>query len=59
VIAKINNRYRWHLIIKSPKTHDPSGSILRSAVRNTLIANDKRMKRSVKLVVDIDPVGLM
>ena len=59
VIARINNRYRWHIIIKSPKTKDPSGTMLRSALRAALGAYEQAAKRSVKLIVDIDPAGLM
>ncbi|MEO8168280.1 MAG: primosomal protein N', partial [bacterium] len=58
VISKINNQYRWHIIIKSSKTSDPAGVELRYAIRKTL-AELGRRKSAVKLTVDIDPVGLM
>lgn len=59
VIAKINKQYRWHIIIKSPKAKDPSGGALRSTLRSVLEMYEQRASRSVNLVVDIDPVGLM
>jgi primosomal protein N' (replication factor Y) len=59
VIAKINNQYRWHIIAKSPKTKDPAGNMLRAALRKALAAYEQAAKRSVKLIIDIDPVGLM
>jgi primosomal protein N' (replication factor Y) len=58
VISKINNRYRWHIIVKSVKSKDPAGVELRYAVRRAL--NDfGKLQSSVKLTIDIDPVGLM
>jgi primosomal protein N' (replication factor Y) len=59
VIAKINNQYRWHIIIKSPKTSDPSGAHLRTALRKAVIEYEQSAKSSVRLTIDVDPVGLM
>lgn len=59
VIAKIKNNYRWHVIIKAMKSSDPAGSKLRQAVRTTLAGMEKSTPRSVRLVVDVDPVGLL
>jgi primosomal protein N' (replication factor Y) len=59
VIAKINNQHRWHIIIKSPKTTDPSGAHLRAALRKTMIEYEQSAKSSVRLTIDVDPVGLM
>lgn len=58
VISKINNRYRWHIIVKSPKTKDPAGAAMRDALRTTARATIKR-KSSVRLTVDVDPAGLL
>lgn len=58
VISKINNQYRWHIIVKSPKEKDPAGVELRAAIRQAL--REMGTKASgVRLTVDIDPVGLM
>ncbi|MEK9135970.1 MAG: primosomal protein N', partial [Bacteroidota bacterium] len=59
VIAKINTLYRWHIIIKSPKTKDPAGMHLRNALRKALSAYEQTAKGGVRLTIDIDPVGLM
>jgi primosomal protein N' (replication factor Y) len=58
VVAKIKNNYRWHIIIKAVKAKDPAGTELRYAIRKALADFGKR-KSSVRLIVDIDPVGLM
>lgn len=58
VVAKIKNHYRWHIIIKAVKAKDPAGTELRYAMRKALADFGKR-KSSVRLIVDIDPVGLM
>ena len=59
VIAKINNEYRWHIIIKSPKSHDQSGASLHAALRKALLQYQQTSRSSVRLTIDIDPVGLM
>ncbi len=59
VIAKINNQYRWHIIIKSPKSKDQSGAHLHAALRNALSRFQPAARSTVRLTIDIDPVGLM
>ena len=59
VLSKINNQYRWHIIIKDRKADDPSGSRLRHSLRTARQAFDERASRTVRLIIDIDPVGLM
>jgi primosomal protein N' (replication factor Y) len=59
VIARINNQYRWHIIIKSRKTQDPSGSLLRQGLRTTMASFRQSARSSVRVIVDCDPVGLM
>ena len=59
VIAKINNQYRWHIIIKSPKSKDQSGVHLHASLRNALARFLPKAGNSVRLTIDIDPVGLM
>ncbi|HXG01621.1 MAG TPA: primosomal protein N', partial [Bacteroidota bacterium] len=58
VISKINNQYRWHIIVKSPKEKDPAGVELRAAIRQALSEMGKKVS-GVRLTVDIDPAGLM
>jgi primosomal protein N' (replication factor Y) len=59
VIAKINEQYRWHIIIKSLRSQDPSGSALRHHVRNSLAQSARGRRRSVRVIVDVDPVGML
>jgi primosomal protein N' (replication factor Y) len=59
VIARIRNRYRWHMLIKNSRRGDPSGAQMRAAVRRALVAAAGRGSRSVSVSVDVDPVGLL
>jgi len=59
VIAKIKNRYRWHIILKSRKEEDPGGGLLRRAIQSALDTTEKDRARDVRTVIDVDPVGLM
>ena len=59
VIGKINNQYRWHIILKTLKSTDPSGGNLRSVLRTIVHRFDDRKKNTVRLIIDVDPVGLM
>ncbi len=58
VISKIKNQYRWHIVVKSPKAKDATGAEVRAAIRRAL-AESGRNASNVRLIVDIDPVGLM
>jgi primosomal protein N' (replication factor Y) len=49
-IRRINNRFRWHALIKAP---DPES--LREALRGL----DRRRLAGVELTVDVDPVSLL
>jgi primosomal protein N' (replication factor Y) len=55
-LAKLNNRYRWHLLLKAPTTrrlHDVIGQGL-AALRQAAIP-----RNGVRLLVDVDPVNLL
>ncbi len=59
-IAKLNNRYRYHIILKSKRALDQSGSYLHKVVR----AAEKEFLQkfrttNVKLLIDIDPLSLI
>ncbi len=58
VISKVKNYYRWHIIIKSPRAKDPAAVELRYGIRRAM-ADAGRNPSSIRLIVDIDPVGLM
>lgn len=53
-LAKVQNRYRWNLLLKSART-GPLHSLLLSLQRAAPEALDKR----VMLQIDVDPVSLM
>lgn len=60
IIHKLKGEYRYHLLAKSKREIDPNGRILRDAVLNTFIEYNKVSRfRDVKLIIDIDPQGLM
>ncbi len=59
VIGKIKNQYRWHIIVKNKKASDPSGSHLRRALRTALTSFQHKAQRTVRLIIDVDPVGLL
>jgi primosomal protein N' (replication factor Y) len=59
VIEKVNDQYRWHLIIKAPRSHDPAGHHVRTSVRKALEMFNSQKNTSVRVTVDVDPVGLL
>jgi primosomal protein N' (replication factor Y) len=59
VIGKIRNQYRWHIILKNAKSTDPGGHHLREIVRKAQAAFDSARQHDVRLIVDVDPAGLM
>ena len=59
VIPKINEQFRWHIIVKSRRSQDPAGSHLRSVLRKVFGEYDQKRNKSVRVIVDVDPVGLM
>lgn len=61
-LPKINNRYRKHIILKSLKHFDPAGTHLRTALRTALQQYNTSSltdKKSIKLIIDIEPQGMM
>ncbi|WKZ69686.1 MAG: primosomal protein N' [Melioribacteraceae bacterium] len=60
IIHKLKGEYRYHLLIKSKRETDPNGRILREAVLNTFIEFNRVSRfRDVKLIIDIDPQGML
>lgn len=59
VIAKIKNHYRWHLIVKAQRDSDPNGTRMRKALAVTTKETEKEIPRGVKVIIDIDPQGIM
>ncbi len=59
-LVKIQNKYRWHILIKESKRRDPAGKVIRQAVRDA----EKKFRaefqtRGIQLSVDVDPVSLL
>jgi primosomal protein N' (replication factor Y) len=53
-LARIKGRWRWHLILRSPR-RGPLGALLRYAVRRA----PRPPAGAVRLVVDRDPISLL
>ncbi|MDI6804915.1 MAG: primosomal protein N' [Bacteroidota bacterium] len=61
-ISKLNKQYRWHILLKDLKSNDPSGKILRevlTSVMQKFHQSDFKKSKDVKIIVDVDPVGMM
>ena len=58
VIGKINKNFRWHIVVKTSKTVDPSGSLTNARLRQAVDAAQNSTRRA-HIVVDIDPAGIM
>jgi primosomal protein N' len=59
VLAKIRSQYRWHTIVKSDKERDPSGGIVHKLVQRARQGYGQKAPAEVKLLIDVDPAGLM
>jgi len=60
IIPKIKGQYRFQILIKSSKKNDPSGNILRIAVRNSMVEFKKKSRyKNLKLLFDIDPMTIL
>ena len=59
-LAKIQDKYRWQIIIKSDKKLDPAGKISRQLLYDALgkFKSEKRL-RGVRITIDIDPISLL
>ena len=58
VIGRINRQYRWHLLLKTSKSLDPSGGLTHARLRQALAQLPAR-SRSTQLIIDVDPVSTM
>ncbi len=62
VIPKLKNLYRWHIVLKGLKSADPAGEHMHQALRQALRGYENSAmgkSRRVRLVLDVDPVGMM
>jgi primosomal protein N' (replication factor Y) len=61
-IPKIKNVYRKHVVVKDLKSSDPSGSYLRFALLKAKAryeASSIASNRKIKMIIDVDPQGMM
>jgi len=61
-IPKIKNVFRKHIVIKDLKEKDPSGAALRSALlkaKARFEASPLAANRKIKMIIDVDPQGMM
>ncbi len=59
VIGKVKQQYRWHTIVKNSRDADPGGTRLRKAMEGILEQYREFQQRSVRVIIDADPVGLL
>jgi len=55
-IPKLKGSFRWHILLKNFKETDPAGQRLHAAIRAAL---QPRKGGAVRVVIDVDPVGMM
>jgi primosomal protein N' (replication factor Y) len=61
-ISKIKNVYRKHVVVKDLKISDPSGAYLRSTLLKAKAqyeASSIASNRKIKMIIDVDPQGMM
>jgi len=60
IIFRIKGFYRYQILIKSEKTSDPGGAILRKAIFESVTKfKQKSIFKDVKILYDIDPQSIM
>jgi len=61
-LARLKGLFRWHIILKSLKAKDPSGKIVHGVLQEAVDVYRKSpggKSKSVKIIIDVDPVGMM
>lgn len=60
VLSKIKNEYRWHILVKADKQKDKNGTRARTSVARVSEELQKEsVTQKVKIIVDVDPVGIL
>jgi len=60
ILARLKNEYRYQILIKSPRTSDPSGSVMRDAVSESMKKFQGKSKfKDVRVLFDVDPQTIM
>jgi len=58
-LFKLNNKYRYHILIKQKREIDPSMSYLRQLLKQRLYKQKELQKWPVQIQIDMDPVEIM
>jgi primosomal protein N' (replication factor Y) len=70
-LERIQNEYRWQVLIKSDPEKDPSAQLMRETLRhvykffrkanrNAVLSAGKKLRRSsVRIIVDVDPMNML
>ncbi len=58
-LAKINNRYRYQILLKQDRKTDPSLSYLRHLLKESVYKSDEVKGWPVEIQIDIDPVDIL
>ena len=59
LFSKLKDFFRYHLLIKSPKTKDKSGNYLLSILHKAKEYADKNFPQSVRMIIDMDAIDLL
>ncbi|MCX7833509.1 MAG: primosomal protein N' [Ignavibacteria bacterium] len=59
LFSKLRERYRFHIILKSKKSIDPSGKYLTDILNFLPDYIDKHIPSSVRVIIDVDPLNLL
>jgi len=61
-LSKLKGQYRWHIVMKDLKSKDISGKVAHEVLRRATQAYHSSAlgkSRAVKLIIDVDPQGMM
>lgn len=59
LFSKLKDKYRYHLLIKSPKVKDPAGKYLNKILREVKAYADENVPHKVQIIIDVDVMSLM
>ena len=61
-LPRIDKQYRWHIVVKDLKRRDPSSRQLHIVINKAVDGYRQSplgRGKSVRLIIDVDPVGMM
>jgi primosomal protein N' (replication factor Y) len=56
---KLKNHYRYHILVKSPKSKDLSGSYTLSILKTLTEYSKKNFNSKIKITIDVDVINLL